>query len=45
MTGTRIVSVKDLSPLNASVQNQLTLVTCLANQPLVRLIVTAEQVF
>lgn len=44
VTGTRIVSVNDLSPLNHSVSNRLTLVTCLANQPNVRLIVTAEQV-
>lgn len=44
VTGTRIVSVNDLSPLTGSVENQLTLVTCLANQPNVRLIVTAEQV-
>ena len=32
------------SPLTGSVENQLTLVTCLANQPNVRLIVMAEQV-
>lgn len=44
VTGTRIVSVNDLSPLTGSVENQLTLVTCLANQPNVRLIVMAEQV-
>ena len=44
VTGTRIVSVNDLSPLSGSVENQLTLVTCLANQPNVRLIVMAEQV-
>ena len=44
VTGTRIVSVNDISPLNASVQNRLTLVTCLANRPDVRLIVTAKQV-
>lgn len=44
VTGTRIVSVSDLSPLTGSVENQLTLVTCVANQPNVRLIVTAKQV-
>lgn len=44
VTGTRIVSVNDLSPLTGSVENQLTLVTCVANQPDVRLIVTAKQV-
>ena len=44
VTGTRIVSVNDLSPMNYSVSNRLTLVTCLANRPDVRLIVTAEQV-
>ena len=44
VTGTRIVSVNDLSPLTGSAENQLTLVTCLANQPNVRLIVMAEQV-
>ena len=44
VTGTRIVSVNDLSPLTGSVENQLTLVTCVANQPNVRLIVTAKQV-
>ena len=42
VTGTRIVSVNDLSPLNGSTENMLTLVTCLANQPSVRLIVTAQ---
>ena len=44
VTGTRIVSVNDLSPLTGSVENQLTLVTCVANQPDVRLIVTAKQI-
>ena len=44
VTGTRIVSVNDLSPLTGSAENRLTLITCLANQPNVRLIVTAEQV-
>lgn len=42
--GTRIVSVNDLSPLNGSTENMLTLVTCLANQPSVRLIVTAREI-
>ena len=40
----RTVSVNDLSPLNFTDANQLTLVTCLANQPSVRLIVTAVQI-
>ena len=40
----RTVSVNDLSPLNFTDTNQLTLVTCLANQPSVRLIVTAVQI-
>ena len=44
VTGTRIVSVNDLSPLTGSAKNQLTLVTCVANRPDVRLIVTAKQV-
>ena len=44
VTGTRIVSVNDLSPLTGSAENQLTLVTCVANRPDVRLIVTAKQV-
>lgn len=44
VTGTRIVSVDDLSPLTGSAENQLTLVTCVANRPDVRLIVTAQQV-
>ena len=44
VTGTRIVSVNNLSPLTGSVENQLTLVTCVANRPDVRLIVTAKQV-
>ena len=44
VTGTRIVSVNDPSPLTGSVENQLTLVTCVANRPDVRLIVTAKQV-
>ena len=44
VTGTRIVSVNDLSPLNGSTENMLTLVTCLANQPSVRLIVTAREI-
>ena len=43
VTGTRIVSVDDLSPLTGSVENQLTLVTCVANRPDVRLIVTVKQ--
>lgn len=43
VTGTRIVSVDDLSPLTGSAENQLTLVTCVANRPDVRLIVTAKQ--
>ena len=43
VTGTRIVSVNDPSPLTGSVENQLTLVTCVANRPDVRLIVTAQQ--
>lgn len=38
----KVVSVHDLSPLNASDTNMLTLVTCLANQPSVRLIVQAQ---
>ena len=44
VTGTRIVSVNDLSPLTGSVENQLTLVTCVANRPDVRLIVTAVNI-
>ena len=43
VTGTKIVSVNDLSPLNGSDKNILTLVTCVANRPDVRLIVTAEE--
>ena len=43
VTDTRIVSVNDPSPLTGSVENQLTLVTCVANRPDVRLIVTAQQ--
>ena len=43
VTGTRIVSVDDLSPLTGSAESQLTLVTCVANRPDVRLIVTAKQ--
>ena len=43
VTDTRIVSVNDLSPLTGSVENQLTLVTCVANRPDVRLIVTVKQ--
>ena len=44
VTDTRIVSVNDLSPLTGSVENQLTLVTCVANRPGVRLIVTAVNI-
>lgn len=44
VTDTRIVSVNDLSPLSGSVENQLTLVTCVANRPDVRLIVTAVNI-
>ena len=43
VTDTRIVSVNDLSPLTGSVENQLTLVTCVANRPDVRLIMTVKQ--
>ena len=45
VTGMRIVSVNDLSPLNGSDRNLLALVTCLANEPDVRLIVTAQETF
>ena len=44
VTSVHIVSVSDFTPLAGSSQNMLTLVTCLANEPDVRLIVTAEQV-
>jgi LPXTG-site transpeptidase (sortase) family protein len=44
VTDTRIVSVNDLSPLTGSVENQLTLVTCVANRPDVRLIVAAVNI-
>lgn len=40
----RTVSINDLSPLNGSDTNMLTLVTCLANQPSVRLIVQAQAI-
>lgn len=39
----RIVSVNDFTPLSGSSQNMLTLVTCLANEPDVRLVVQAVQ--
>lgn len=45
VSNTKVVSVNDTSPLYATNENQLTLVTCIANQPSVRLIVTAKQVY
>lgn len=44
VTSRRVVSVNDLSPLNASNQNMLTLVTCVANEPSIRLAVQAVQI-
>ena len=44
VTSIRIVSVNDFTPLSGSSQNMLTLVTCLANEPDVRLIAQAVEI-
>ena len=43
VTSVRIISVNDFTPLAGSSQNMLTLVTCLANEPDVRLVAQAVQ--
>lgn len=40
----RIISVNDFSPLEGTLQNQLTMITCVANEPGIRLCVQAVEI-